>query len=86
MKNTTKIHQMKITSHLRDLKDDFDITPKTIKSNFNLIAKKTGDDELPTQLVGEKSDILKFLQHLNSETMGGGEDESDWEQFITPFN
>lgn len=84
MENPSKHHQMKINRNLRDLEDDFDITRHTIKKDFNLIVKKTNDPELPTQLAGKKSDILKFLTFLNSEEMGGGEAMEDWEQFITP--
>jgi hypothetical protein len=36
-------------------------------------------------LIGKKSNILKFLNFFNSQSMGMGESEEDWEELITSY-
>ena len=84
MKNTTKLHQMKLTYNFKELEQDYGLAVSLIDAAFDLEVHETKSKKFPSRIVGKKSNILKFLQHLNDEVMGGGEGPEDWERLITP--
>lgn len=79
---TSPTHQFVLYFSKHDLVDQIGMSLEDVQSDYNLALTYRKDS---IKLIGNKPDILKFLNHLNSTTMGMGEDESDWIDLIKPI-
>jgi len=87
MDKSSSLKQFILFRNSEELSEDTNLTFEEIQSKFNnlefLLEENEGESTI--RLIGKKSNILKFLNFFNSQSMGMGESEEDWEELITSY-